>query len=112
MMPAAQQQVPRTRAGNGEGRGWVADLLRRASSSEEEAVPAAGADMVSEGPGGMKRSPAQVVEALNALSIDIARAIDNETSVGLWDRCRRQESKALRRGRHTQQTQNSSEVPG
>jgi uncharacterized phage infection (PIP) family protein YhgE len=105
LVPAAQPQESRARASNGEGRGWVADLLRRASSSEEEGLPAAGADMVIEGPGGMKRSPAQVVESLNALSIDIARAIDHETSVELWDRYKRGERNVFTRRLYTLQGQ-------
>src|SRR5690606_35907009 len=32
------------------------------------------------------RSPLHVVESLNSLSVDIARAIDHDASVELWDR--------------------------
>ena len=92
------------RGKNGEARGWVADLLRRASSSETEeaSVTPAAADTAS--PAG-KRSPAQVVESLNSLSIDIARAIDHEASVELWDRYKRGERNVFTRRLYTLQGQ-------
>jgi hypothetical protein len=96
--PAAKQ-----RTGNGEARGWVADLLRRASSDDEESAPAQrpeGAEA-----GGGRRSPAQVVDSLNSLSIDIARAIDHEASVELWDRYKRGERNVFTRRLYTLQGQ-------
>jgi hypothetical protein len=107
--PAAQAAAPRSKSGNGEARGWVSDLLRRASSGEDE--PAAeGANK-----GGVttraapakskKRSPAQVVESLNSLSIDIARAIDHEASIELWDRYKRGERNVFTRRLYTLQGQ-------
>ena len=52
-----------------------------------------------------KRSPAQVVESLNSLSIDIARAIDHEASVDLWDRYKRGERNVFTRRLYTLQGQ-------
>ena len=52
-----------------------------------------------------KRSPAQVVELLNSLSIDIARAIDHEASVELWDRYKRGERNVFTRRLYTLQGQ-------
>ena len=75
--------------------GWVSDLLRRAS--EEERAPAVN---VSD-----NRSPNQVVESLNSLSIDIANAIDHETSVELWDRYQRGETNVFTRRLYTLQGQ-------
>jgi hypothetical protein len=107
-LPAAQPLVARARAGNGEGRGWVADLLRRASSPEDETTPASAApraDAAEPAPPTGKRSPAQVVESLNSLSIDIARAIDHEASVELWDRYKRGERNVFTRRLYTLQGQ-------
>jgi hypothetical protein len=103
-LPAAQPADIR-RSGNGEGRGWVADLLRRASSSEDEALPAARTESAPDKAGAGKRSPAQVVESLNSLSIDIARAIDHEASVELWDRYKRGERNVFTRRLYTMQGQ-------
>jgi hypothetical protein len=112
--PAAEAAASRAgavkpRGRNGEARGWVADLLRRASSSE---TPAARPDET-EAPetppapaaATVKRSPAQVVESLNSLSIDIARAIDHEASVELWDRYKRGERNVFTRRLYTLQGQ-------
>src|SRR4029079_13300168 len=83
-------------------RGWVADLLRRASSSETADAPKPdAADANAAG----KRSPAQVVESLNSLSIYIARAIDHEASVELWDRYKRGERNVFTRRLYTMQGQ-------
>ncbi len=62
--------------------GWVQDLLRRASTDDEPAAPAHSPQ---------QRSPLHIVESLNSLSVDIARAIDHDASVDLWDRYRRGE---------------------
>jgi len=69
--------------------------LRRAS--EEERTPAFN---VSD-----NRSPNQVVESLNSLSVDIANAIDHETSVELWDRYQRGETNVFTRRLYTLQGQ-------
>ena len=58
-----------------------------------------------EAPAPGKRSPAQVVESLNSLSIDIARAIDHEASVELWDRYKRGERNVFTRRLYTIQGQ-------
>jgi hypothetical protein len=64
----------------------VSDLLKRASS-EEQPAPA--------------RQPAQTVESLNSLSVDIARAIDHEAAAQLWDRYRRGERDIFTRRLYT-----------
>jgi hypothetical protein len=105
--PAAATPRPveaRGRSGNGEARGWVADLLRRASSHDDE-LPTSKVEAASEAASASKRSPAQVVESLNSLSIDIARAIDHEASVELWDRYKRGERNVFTRRLYTLQGQ-------
>ncbi|MGL4487908.1 MAG: hypothetical protein ACRCU5_00495, partial [Rhizobiaceae bacterium] len=71
--------------------GWVSDLLKRASREEGPASPTPGTS----------RSPLHVVESLNSLSVDIARAIDHEASVDLWDRYRRGERNVFTRRLYT-----------
>ena len=48
-----------------------------------------------------QRSPIHVVESLNSLSVDIARAIDHEASIELWDRYRRGERDVFTRRLYT-----------
>jgi hypothetical protein len=86
------------RAARPQAGGWVRDLLSGASR-EETGRPAT----VTEAPrpAGAARSPAHVVESLNSLSVDIARAIDHEASIELWDRYRRGERDVFTRRLYT-----------
>ena len=78
--PAAGQ--PESRKPQSEG--WVRDLLRSASRKEEEDTqPQRSTGNASNS---RERNPRQVVESLNSLSVDIARAIDHDASVDLWRR--------------------------
>ena len=77
-------------------RGWVSDLLARASREEEESVAQPKPQSAA-----APRSPSHVVESLNSLSVDIARAIDHEASVELWDRYRRGERNVFTRRLYT-----------
>jgi hypothetical protein len=107
--PSAERLRPSEppRSGSGEARGWVADLLRRASTEEgdedegNESAERTG-DMSSSGD---RRSPSQVVDSLNSLSVDIARAIDHEASVELWDRYKKGERNVFTRRLYTLQGQ-------
>jgi hypothetical protein len=82
------------------GNGWVSDLLRRASTEDDEAeAPVATSAQPQAQP--TSRSPEHVVESLNSLSVDIARAIDHEVSVELWDRYRRGERNVFTRRLYT-----------
>src|SRR5690606_29105531 len=76
-------------------RGWVSDLLERASREDDHA----GVQVTQ--PTTAPRSPHHVVESLNSLSVDIARAIDHEASVELWDRYRRGERNVFTRRLYT-----------
>jgi len=68
------------------GEGWISDLLKAAS--REEAEPRTGPAKAQESwaAASKPRKPNQVVESLNSLSVDIARAIDHDASVELWGR--------------------------
>ena len=73
------------------GGSWVGALLRGASKDEAGAPKAVQP----------QRSPLQMVESLNSLSVDIARAIDHEASVELWDRYRKGERNVFTRRLYT-----------
>jgi hypothetical protein len=93
--PAAEERVE-------EGGGWMRDLLRAASREEEPAVARprpAETQPVSRA--GDSRNPRHVVESLNSLSVDIARAIDHDASVELWRRYQRGERDVFTRRLYT-----------
>jgi archaellum component FlaC len=89
-MPAARPSAPApatpAREPAQRQAGWVSDLLRRASTEETPPEP---------------RPALHVVESLNSLSVDIARAIDHNASVELWDRYRRGERNVFTRRLYT-----------
>ncbi|MDN2567840.1 hypothetical protein N1F89_16580, partial [Aquibium sp. A9E412] len=82
----------------GQSGGWVRDLLRGASRDEQPLTPAAPRPREEPKP---DRSALHVVESLNSLSVDIARAIDHEASIELWDRYRRGERNVFTRRLYT-----------
>jgi hypothetical protein len=99
--PAAERPTPRreeapARDAGARG-GWLSDLLNRASRDEtaEPARPAGRAD----------RTRVNSLESLDSISVDIARMIDHEAAVELWDRYRRGESNVFTRRLYTLQGQ-------
>jgi hypothetical protein len=91
----ARQKEPGART---QPNGWVRDLLTGASREEGAQKPAA-AEAQRAAPA--QRSPLHVVESLNSLSVDIARAIDHEASIELWNRYRRGERDVFTRRLYT-----------
>jgi hypothetical protein len=97
----------------GEERGWVSDLLRRASTDEETPAPAETAaepatPPATNGaaqPASPPAPPSQPTGPLGGLSSDIARAIDHNAAVELWDRHRRGERNLFTRRLYTLQGQ-------
>ncbi|CDZ43312.1 Hypothetical protein, partial CDS, partial [Neorhizobium galegae bv. officinalis] len=88
------------------------DLLRGASRDEftEAAAPrqpqqpaprAAEPAPAPRGGNGDNRNPRHMVESLNSLSVDIARAIDHDASVDLWRRYQRGERDVFTRRLYT-----------
>ncbi|PLU82069.1 hypothetical protein BMJ22_15365, partial [Sinorhizobium medicae] len=73
------------------------------ASREEE--PAAARPRATDGQpvakAGDSRNPRHVVESLNSLSVDIARAIDHDASVDLWRRYQRGERDVFTRRLYT-----------
>jgi hypothetical protein len=112
-VPAAQQRPQAvTPASTQASGGWISDLLRGASRDEaaEEAParqPAPRPETPASAPtpaaqrGTDNRNPRHVVESLNSLSVDIARAIDHDASVDLWRRYQRGERDVFTRRLYT-----------
>jgi hypothetical protein len=104
--PYAPSTAAATRA---EGGGWISDLLRGASREEpQEAAPSRPASapqrpVAESQPArqGDTRNPRHMVESLNSLSVDIARAIDHDASVDLWRRYQRGERDIFTRRLYT-----------
>jgi hypothetical protein len=94
-----------------EGGGWISDLLRGASRDGLPEAPAAAARQPAARPqaepaaaqprNGDNRNPRHMVESLNSLSVDIARAIDHDASVDLWRRYQRGERDVFTRRLYT-----------
>jgi hypothetical protein len=101
---------PTSPAGNGN-RGWLTDLLNRASRDEDE--PPAMRNNTREVPlrRDLPREPAlpQAIESLDALSVDIARMVDHDAVVDLWDRYKRGERNVFSRRLYTLQGQKAFE---
>ncbi|MCB1498146.1 MAG: hypothetical protein KDJ86_20345, partial [Bauldia sp.] len=99
--PPAGEEAPRQEheeAARSEG-GWVSDLLRRASRDEGEAPAPKPAEVNGNG------ANVDADQPLNALSVDIARAIDHDASVELWARHARGEQNLFTRRLYTLQGQ-------
>jgi hypothetical protein len=71
--------------------GWLSDLLNRASREEQ--------------PSEASKPTAHSIEKLDSLSVDIARMIDHEAAVELWDRYKRGERNVFTRRLYTLQGQ-------
>jgi hypothetical protein len=87
------------------GRGWLTDLLNRASREEGEPVREAPRAPVREAPRADERTPRHSIESLDSLSVDIARMIDHDAATDLWDRYKRGERNVFTRRLYTLQGQ-------
>jgi hypothetical protein len=104
--PSLTQAVPTP-----PGRGWLSDLLNRASR-EENGTPAEYPrepvrETLREPParGNEERPPRHSIESLDSLSVDIARMIDHDAAADLWDRYKRGERNVFTRRLYTLQGQ-------
>jgi hypothetical protein len=93
--PAAERPSPPPARDAGIRGGWLSDLLNRASREDEPA----------RGPGRPDRSRVNSLESLDSISVDIARMIDHDAAVELWDRYKRGESNVFTRRLYTIQGQ-------
>jgi hypothetical protein len=94
------------------GRGWLTDLLDRASREESgphREMPREPARESAREPaaarGNEERIARHAIESLDSLSVDIARMIDHETAADLWDRYKRGERNVFTRRLYTLQGQ-------
>ncbi len=94
--------APRREEANG---GWISDLLRGASRDDLDDLQTRPARTAAEAPAQPRtadtRNPRHMVESLNSLSVDIARAIDHDASVDLWRRYQRGERDVFTRRLYT-----------
>lgn len=99
--PAPSQAAAAPAARREEGGGWISDLLRGASQESAAAsAPRASGDQQPTRAADT-RNPRHMVESLNSLSVDIARAIDHDASVELWRRYQRGERDVFTRRLYT-----------
>jgi hypothetical protein len=98
----ARREEPAPRDAGNRG-GWLSDLLNRASRDEEPVEPTRGAAPRQD------RSRVNSLESLDSISVDIARMIDHDAAVELWDRYKRGESNVFTRRLYTLQGQQTFE---
>jgi ElaB/YqjD/DUF883 family membrane-anchored ribosome-binding protein len=105
--PVRPRETPAPAASGQTGQGgWISDLLRAASRDEagDQGQARSAARPAAEQPrttNGDNRNPRHMVESLNSLSVDIARAIDHDASVDLWRRYQRGERDVFTRRLYT-----------
>jgi len=90
------------------GRGWLTDLLNRASREEGEPQREPSRESMRETPPTRindERSARHSIESLDSLSVDIARMIDHDAAADLWDRYKRGERNVFTRRLYTLQGQ-------
>jgi hypothetical protein len=90
--------------GNDRASGWLSDLLQRASRDEEPVLDAQRETAPREAAKD-ERTAAHSIESLDSLSVDIARMIDHNAAIELWDRYKRGERNVFTRRLYTLQGQ-------
>jgi hypothetical protein len=98
--PRREEAAPARDAGAARG-GWLSDLLNRASRDDEEGPVRT--------PAPARGGRANGLESLDSISVDIARMIDHDAAVDLWDRYRRGETNVFSRRLYTTQGQQTFE---
>jgi hypothetical protein len=101
-------RAPQERAPEGRP-SWMGEVLRRADEGEPSARVQAPRPAARPGAGSAGRQPLQGIDGLSSLSVDIARAIDHETQVEMWDRYQQGERGVFGRRLYTQQGQKTFE---
>lgn len=84
---------------------WVSELLRRASRDEAGGSRQATTRETASVRKDERRQSAQASDSLNSLSMDIARAIDHDASIELWERYQSGERNVFTRRLYTLQGQ-------
>ena len=106
--PRRSEPAPLTPTPIPPGRGWLTDLLSRASREESEPqreLPRENIREPATARGNEDRSPRHTIESLDSLSVDIARMIDHDAAADLWDRYKRGERNVFTRRLYTLQGQ-------
>jgi hypothetical protein len=108
--PSSFAPPPRSRAETSAiqaNKGWLTELLNRASREEAESnLEPAPRPAVSPPPiRSDERTPRHTIESLDSLSVDIARMIDHDAAADLWDRYKRGERNVFTRRLYTLQGQ-------
>ncbi len=85
----------------GVSKGWLSELLNRASRDEDDAAR----DLRESARGPEERTPRHTIESLDSLSVDIARMIDHDAAADLWERYKRGERNVFTRRLYTLQGQ-------
>jgi hypothetical protein len=93
-----REEAAAPRAETAARSGWLSDLLNRASRDE-------GAEPNRTVNRGAERTRANSLESLDSISVDIARMIDHDAAVELWDRYKRGEHNVFTRRLYTLQGQ-------
>ena len=86
--------------------GWLSELLTRASRDEGQAAMEPPAR---EAPRSEDAAPRDGVDSIDALSVDLARMIDNDAAADLWDRYKRGERSVFTKRLYTAQGQRAFE---
>jgi hypothetical protein len=90
----------------GRNGGWLSDLLTRAS---RDGSPQSAPATPGEAPRADDAAARDSVDSLDALSVDIARMIDNDAAADLWERYKRGERGAFTKRLYTAQGQRAFE---
>ena len=101
--PALRESAGSNGGGNGRG-GWLSDLLVRASREDDH--PTTPELRPVQPP---ERPRVNTLESLNSISVDIARMIDHDVALEVWDRYRRGERNVFGRRLYTAQGQQTFE---
>jgi hypothetical protein len=81
--------------------GWLTDLLHRAGGGEEAAPRPAHEPLAQRPRHAPQGAPRPSIDSLDMLSVDIARMVDHDTAVEMWDRYNRGERNAFSRQLYT-----------
>jgi hypothetical protein len=96
----AEERAPAQAQDRSHG-GWLTDLLARASREERDEPPPRQQNG--------RQAPNRAIDSIDALSLDIARLLDHDAVVDLWDRYRRGERHVFSRRLYTAQGQQAFE---
>jgi hypothetical protein len=97
--PAPTAPAPARNTG-ARSSGWLSDLLQRAAREDDEEEQAPPPRQTP-----AQRKAASALESLDSISVDIARMIDHDAAVELWDRYKRGERNVFSRRLYTLQGQ-------